>query len=63
LHPPTEVHFKRGERAPLLLVGATEDHTVPASLTEAQYKKYERSPAPTDYLAVREGCPLKHLSR
>ena len=29
LHPPTEVHFKNGERAPLLLVGAGEDNTVP----------------------------------
>src|SRR5262249_10552779 len=41
LHPPTELQFKLGERAPLLLVGASEDHTVPASLTKAQYKKYE----------------------
>jgi pimeloyl-ACP methyl ester carboxylesterase len=29
LHPPTEVHFKNEERAPLLIVGADEDHTVP----------------------------------
>jgi hypothetical protein len=34
LHPPTEVHFKNEDRAPLLLVGASEDHTVPASLTK-----------------------------
>src|SRR6059036_1602477 len=31
LHPPTEVHFENAERAPLLLLGATEDNTVPAS--------------------------------
>jgi pimeloyl-ACP methyl ester carboxylesterase len=61
LHPPTEVHFKRGERAPLLLVGATEDHTVPASLTKAQYKKYEHSPAQTDYLEF-EGRPHLHMA-
>ena len=60
LHPPTEVHFKLGERAPLLLVGATEDHTVPASLTKAQYKKYEHSPAKTDYLEF-EGRPHLHM--
>jgi pimeloyl-ACP methyl ester carboxylesterase len=60
LHPPTEVDFKRGERAPLLLVGATEDHTVPASLTKAQYGKYEHSPARTDYLEF-EGRPHLHM--
>jgi hypothetical protein len=61
LHPPTEVHFKLGERAPLLLVGATEDHTVPASLTHAQYKKYEHSPARTDYIEF-EGRPHLHMA-
>src|ERR687887_954363 len=49
LHPPTEVQFKNADRAPLLIVGATEDNTVPASLSKAQYAKYERSPAKTDY--------------
>jgi pimeloyl-ACP methyl ester carboxylesterase len=60
LHPPTEVHFKNDDRAPLLLVGATEDHTVPASLTKAQYKRYERSSAKTDYLEF-EGRPHLHM--
>ena len=50
LHPPTEVHFKTHDRAPLLIVGADKDHTVPASLSHKQYEKYERSPARTDYL-------------
>src|SRR6476620_10422714 len=40
LHPPTEVPFKNEDRAPLLLVGAAEDHTVPASVTKAAYKRY-----------------------
>ena len=56
LHPPTQVHFSNAERAPLLIVGATEDHTVPASVSRAQHKKYERSPAQTDYLEF-EGRP------
>ena len=60
LHPPTEVHFRKGDRAPLLLVGATEDHTVPASLAKAAYKRYERSPARTDYLEF-EGRPHLHM--
>jgi pimeloyl-ACP methyl ester carboxylesterase len=56
LHPPTEVHFEKGARAPLLIVGATEDHTVPASLAKKQYEKYQDSPAQTDYLEF-EGRP------
>ena len=59
LHPPTEVHFKKGDRAPLLIVGAEKDHTVPASLARAQYKKYEGSTATTEYVEF-EGRP--HLS-
>jgi alpha-beta hydrolase superfamily lysophospholipase len=56
LHPPTEVHFKSDDRAPLLIVGAEKDNTVPASLSKAQHKKYERSSAQTDYLEF-EGRP------
>jgi pimeloyl-ACP methyl ester carboxylesterase len=56
LHPPTEVQFRNEQRAPLLIVAADEDHTVPASVAKAQYKKYERSLAKTDYLEF-EGRP------
>lgn len=56
MNPPTEVDFKNDERAPLLIVGATEDHTIPASVAEKQYKKYERSSAQTDYVEF-EGRP------
>jgi pimeloyl-ACP methyl ester carboxylesterase len=56
LHPPTEVHYSNDDRAPLLIVGADNDHTVPASVSKAQYKKYERSSAKTDYLEF-EGRP------
>jgi pimeloyl-ACP methyl ester carboxylesterase len=56
LHPPTEVHFKNEQRAPLLIVGAEKDHTVPASVARAQYEKYGRSPARTDYVEF-EGRP------
>jgi pimeloyl-ACP methyl ester carboxylesterase len=61
LHPPTEVHFKNADRAPLLLVGATADHTVPASVTKAQFKRYEHSAARTDYLEF-EGRPHLHMA-
>ena len=33
---------------------------MPASLTEAQYKRYERTPAKTDYLEF-EGRPHLHM--
>ena len=56
LNPPTEVHFKNAERAPLLIVGAEKDQTVPASLSKKQYEKYERSDAETEYLEF-EGRP------
>jgi pimeloyl-ACP methyl ester carboxylesterase len=56
LHPPTEVHFKNGDRAPLLIVGAEKDNTVPASLAEKQFKKYTKSTVQTDYIEF-EGRP------
>ena len=56
LNPPTELDFKKEERAPLLIVGADKDNTVPASLSRKQFEKYERSPAQTDYLEF-EGRP------
>ena len=55
LHPPTELHFKYEERAPLLIIGADQDHTVPASVAKKQFKKYEKSPAQTDYLEFAAG--------
>ena len=53
LHPPTEVHFKMQDRAPLLIVGADKDNTVPASLAKKQFEKYEKHEAydaQTDYI-------------
>jgi pimeloyl-ACP methyl ester carboxylesterase len=61
LHPPTEVHFKNADRAPLLIVGAGEDHTVPASLAKAAYKRYEKSTAQSDYLEFA-GRPHLHMT-
>jgi hypothetical protein len=60
LHPPTEVHFKNADRAPLLIVGAAEDHTVPAALAKAAYERYEPSAARTDYLEFA-GRPHLHM--
>ena len=56
MNPPSEVDFKNDNRAPLLVVGAGEDKTVPASLARKQHDKYQRSAARTDYLEF-EGRP------
>ena len=56
LHGPTEVDYDRQGRAPLLIVGATEDHTVPASVAKSNHGKYKHSASPTDYLEF-EGRP------
>jgi pimeloyl-ACP methyl ester carboxylesterase len=61
LHPPTEVHFENADRAPLLIVGAGEDHTVPASLSKAAYKRYAKSTAETGYIEF-EGRPHLHMA-
>ena len=50
------MHFKNDERAPLLIIGAEKDNTVPASLAEKQFKKYEKSSSQTDYIEF-EGRP------
>ena len=54
LHPPTEVHFKSDDRAPLLIIGAEKDQTVPASLARKQYEKYEGAAARTDYVEFED---------
>jgi pimeloyl-ACP methyl ester carboxylesterase len=60
LHPPTELHFENGDRAPLLIVGAAADHTVPASLSKAVYERLSKSSARTDYLEFA-GRPHLHM--
>jgi pimeloyl-ACP methyl ester carboxylesterase len=46
---PTKVNFRNPNRGPLLFVGASEDHTVPASVTREAYQHHRRSPVRTDY--------------
>jgi hypothetical protein len=56
------MQFKNAERAPLLIVGADDDNTVPASSAKAQFKRYESSAAKTDYIGF-EGRPKLHMDR
>jgi alpha-beta hydrolase superfamily lysophospholipase len=43
-----KVHFEN-PHAPLLLTSGSDDHTIPASLNYANYKKYKTSNSVTDY--------------
>jgi pimeloyl-ACP methyl ester carboxylesterase len=46
---PAKVDTVRSDRGPLLLIGGGLDHTVPASITRATRKLYQKSGAVTDY--------------
>src|SRR5271170_1061055 len=43
LHSPLTLDYDNNDRAPLLLVAADEDHTIPTGTVEANYKKYRHS--------------------
>jgi non-heme chloroperoxidase len=45
---PVKVNTKNNTRGPLLLIGGGKDHTVPASITRATKKLYDKSTAVTD---------------
>ena len=45
----TKVDFHREDRAPLLIIGNTKDHTVPASVSKAAARLLGRSGAVVDY--------------
>ena len=46
---PTKVDFRNDRRSPLLLIAGGIDHVSPPSLNRANYKKYGKSKAVTDY--------------
>lgn len=45
---PTAVNYRNNDRKPLLLIAGADDHTVPASVTRSNFKKYRHSSAVTD---------------
>ena len=48
-HRAVQVNFEKADRAPLLLIAGTEDRIVPAALNRANYRKYQRTSARTDF--------------
>lgn len=56
---PARVDFGNTQRAPLLLIAGGADHIVPAAVDQAAARRYERSPAITEY---REFSGRSHLT-
>lgn len=54
----TRVNYRNDERAPLLLIAGSDDHTVPASVDRSTFRKYRRSKAVTDF---KEFAGRSHL--
>ena len=52
----TKVDFHKDDRPPLLVIGNTEDHTVPASVSRAAAKRLGKSKAIVEYKEF-EGRP------
>jgi pimeloyl-ACP methyl ester carboxylesterase len=50
-HHDAYVNFKNNDRAPLLLIGGSEDHLQPLALNEANFKHYKHSTAVTELKA------------
>lgn len=48
----TAVDRKNPERGPLLLIGGSDDHTVPMRLVKAAYKKQSRNPGVTEIVEI-----------
>ncbi len=48
-HAATTVDVHNDERAPLLLIAGGKDHTVPATVTQANYKLFQYSTAITEF--------------
>jgi pimeloyl-ACP methyl ester carboxylesterase len=48
-HAPTKVDFHKDDRAPLLVMGNDQDHTVPASVSREAAKRLGKSKAVVDY--------------
>ena len=47
---PAEVDYAKSDRAPLLITVAEHDHTVPPAVARANFKKYGKSEAMTDFV-------------
>ncbi len=48
-HATTGINYKNNTRSPLLLLAGSGDHTVPATVSKANYEKYNQSKSKTDF--------------
>ena len=58
LNAATKVDYRNGKRAPLLLIGGAQDHTVPASVCRSAFRKYRSARAVTEYKEFPDRCHL-----
>lgn len=49
-HQETWVDYRKPDRAPLLFIGGTADHIMPAAVNRSNAKKYAKSEVPAEYL-------------
>lgn len=52
----TQVNFQNAKRAPLLLIQGAQDHVVAPGMVRANFNKYRRSPAQTDFKLFAGRC-------
>lgn len=55
-HAATKVGYQNNDRAPLLLVAGTDDHTVAASLVRENHKRYRKATALSEYKEYPGRC-------
>jgi len=52
----TKIRYDNPDRAPLLLIGGTDDRTVPVGMVRSNYKKAQRATSPTEFIEYPGRC-------
>jgi hypothetical protein len=62
-HPPTEVDYRNGSRAPLPITAGEHDHTVPSAVASSNHRKYRDLAAVTEFHQFPAGPPADGRGR
>jgi len=62
-HAATKVDFRNDARAPLLITAGSRDHTVPARVAKANYRKYKARGVRTDFVEFPNRSHLLMVER
>ena len=52
----TKIHYDNPDRAPLLLIGGTDDRTIPIGMVRSNHKKSQRAGSPTELIEYPGRC-------